>query len=85
MATKIGLIFLIVILGALMVYFVYQATQDDYSSGFLSQFTDSGFMIGHVVTKALSKGDSAVITFEELFGDEENLTEEEKKKKIVIG
>ena len=84
MTSKIGLMFLIVVIALLLMFFAVRAVQDDYSSGFLSEFTDSGFMIGHVVTKALSKGDSAVITFEELF-DNENLTEEEKKKKIVIG
>lgn len=85
MASRFGLFVLVMIILLLLTYFAYKAAQDDYSSGFLAEIRDSGFMIGRVVTKALSGGESTVIRIEELIDkNETNLTEEERKKTIVI-
>ncbi len=87
MGVKLGLIVLVMIIGFLLTFFAYKALDDDFSSGFVDEFRDSGFMMGHVVTKALSKGDSALIRVDELLDN--NLTEDEereiKEKEIIIG
>ena len=88
MGVKLGLVVLVMVIGLLLAFFAYKALDDDYSSGFAGEFRDSGEMVGHVITKALSKGDSALIRVEELL-DDENLTEDEerkiKEKEIIIG